>query len=106
MHIYHHVKVTEVDDDGFICYVNIRTKVTKSILEKDPRFEALPDSYEVEVQKAENAKDMSMGVYLCNSLLEGYLTLPEEVTYINKYIFYSFSFFLVISVYKRIFKAW
>jgi len=70
--------ITDIDSDGFICYVNGRTNVTKSILDVDPRFEILPDSFEVEEIKIENAKDMSMGVYLCNSLMDGYNSKSED----------------------------
>lgn len=47
-------------------------------MDRDPRFDKSEDSEEMVLQKQHIQEDLSMGVYLCSSLIEEYYSLPEE----------------------------
>jgi hypothetical protein len=72
--------VAGIDFDGCLNYVHSHSGEERSILDQDPRFLPVPDSYETESHKAEVRSELGMGVYLCTSLMDEYDALnPESV---------------------------
>lgn len=69
--------VRDDDKDGCIRYRNQRNGRTVDCLQPDPRFDKPEDSEETAAVKEAVRSDLSMGVYLCSSLMEEYYKVED-----------------------------
>jgi rubrerythrin len=72
------------DEDGCIRYRHARTGRTADCTQPDPRFEKAEDSEAVAAVKDAVKSDLSMGVYLCSSLMEEYYKTDDIPLEANK----------------------
>ena len=68
-----------LDNDDCIAYTHGQSGDGRSVLEPDPRFVRPPDAWEVVQAKAKNISDLNMGIFLCQSLMDEFHAVPEEV---------------------------
>ena len=69
--------VRDDDKDGCIRYRNQHNGRTVDCLQPDPRFDKPEDSEETAAVKEAVRSDLSMGVYLCSSLMEEYYKVED-----------------------------